>query len=686
MSTRPEDEYHAPTQAQPPNHPDNSPNLNWLVAALFGAVFFQIAYAAVVFFAFGDMTQRGQFGDIFGGVNALFTGLALAGVIYTILLQRRELALQRDELRLNRVELTRAAQAQHHAAMSQTFQTTVNSFNDLTKYFIAHPEYKPYFYAGKKAPDEELEFERVNALAELFIDAFDSLVVHQGYTLKEYEWETWDRYAKYIYRRSPIIRRYLADHADWYPEALFLLLGVSKQVDVVVVGAGLAGLVAARDLVAAQRSVVVLEARNRVGGRVLNHTLANGAVVEVGGEWVGPTQDHVLALADELGVDLYPTYEEGDHILVLDGCTRRYSADRLALPEEVLMDVAQTQQRLQEMAAAVSLDEPWRAADALAWDAQTVDTWLAAHTSTDLGLKYWRRLVPTLFCAETTEMSLLHFLFYCKSGGMIDRLVMTSGGAQESRLVGGSQQLALQLAARLGNVVRLNAPVTDIRQVDENVEVAYDGGVVVASRAVVAIPPTLAARIRYAPALPPLRDQLTQRIPMGYVIKVQFVYPEPFWRINGLSGSVFSFDDEVTDVYDNSPQDLSCGVLLGFIVGVHARQLGKLSPNERKNLVVSRFVKFFGSQAQDFIEYVEKDWATEEWTRGCYGGYLGTGAWTIYGQALRQPIGRIHWAGTETAGVWNGYMDGAVRSGERAAQEVRIALDRAAEQRRHTPS
>jgi monoamine oxidase len=157
---------------------------------------------------------------------------------------------------------------------------------------------------------------------------------------------------------------------------------------------------------------------------------------------------------------------------------------------------------------------------------------------------------------------------------------------------------------------------------------------------------------------------------------VQLVYPEPFWRKDGLAGSVFSFDDEVYDIYDNSPQDLSCGVLLGFAVGDHARQLGKLTPNERKDLVASRFVKFFGPRAAAPIEYVEKDWATEEWSRGCYGGHLGTGVWTQYGQALRQPIGRIHWAGTETAETWNGYMDGAVRSGERAAHEVLSILGR----------
>jgi monoamine oxidase len=447
-----------------------------------------------------------------------------------------------------------------------------------------------------------------------------------------------------------------------------------SRVDAAVVGAGLAGLVAARDLLAAGLSVLVLEARDRVGGRILNHTLKGGAVVEVGGQWVGPTQDRVLALAEELGVGLFPTYEEGEHFLSVNGAVKRYGGEDFALPENALADIGETQQRLEEMASTIPLDEPWRAAEAAIWDAQTLDAWLVANAKTETGLGYWRTMVPALFSAETTEMSLLHFLFYCRSGGTIDRLVDTHGGAQESRLVGGSQQLALRLAEWLGDAVRLGVPVSAIRQDDGGVEVTHDGGGVRAGRAIVALPPTLAGRIRYSPALPPLRDQLTQQVPMGYVTKVQTAYPEPFWRAEGLSGSALSLDDEVSVIFDNSPPDLSCGVLLGFLEGAHARRIGKLPPEERKELVLSRFAKFFGPRAADPDEYVERDWAAEEWSRGCYGGRFGTGVWTSYGEALREPVGRIHWAGTETAEVWNGYMDGAVRSGERAAREVFIEL------------
>src|SRR5215204_5183651 len=448
---------------------------------------------------------------------------------------------------------------------------------------------------------------------------------------------------------------------------------VPERVDVVVVGAGMAGLIATRDLLAANVSVLVLEARNRVGGRLLNHTLGNGSVVELGGQWVGPTQDAVLALAKELGLGLFPTYVEGEHFLAMDGSVKRYVGEDFALPEDALADVGETWEHLRKMADEVSLDEPWRAENADTWDAKTVETWLVANTKTETGLGYWRTIVPALFSAETAEMSLLHFLFYCRSGGTLDRLVATHGGAQESRLQGGSQEFTLRLAGRLGGAVRLGAPVTAIRQDGGSVEVTHDRGVVEAGRAIVALPPTLAGRIRYSPVLPPLRDQLTQQVPMGYVIKVQIAYPEPFWRAERLSGSVFSLDDEVSVIFDNSPPDLRCGVLLGFLEGRHARSAGKLPPEERRTLVLSVFTKFFGPRAADPDEYVERDWAAEEWSRGCYGGRLGTGVWTGYGEALWEPVGRIHWAGTETADVWNGYMDGAVRSGERAAREVLLS-------------
>jgi monoamine oxidase len=445
-------------------------------------------------------------------------------------------------------------------------------------------------------------------------------------------------------------------------------------VDVVIVGAGLAGLTAARRLQQEDRSVVVLEARDRVGGRVLNHTFADGTIVELGGQWVGPTQDRVLALAEELGIRTFASYEEGDHILSVDGERRRWQDETFGLDEEALIDVAETQAALEALAATVPLDAPWRAPGARELDAQTVESWLIANMKTEHGLRFWRMLVPALFSAETDQMSLLHFLFYIHSGGMIDMLVATGGGAQDSRIVGGSQVIALRAAEDLGDAVRLKCPVHFIHQGAAGVEVVHERGSVRAQRVIVAVPPALAARIGYTPPLPGRRDHLTQQVPMGCVIKMQVRYEDPFWREAGLSGFVLSLEDPVTVMFDNSPEDLRSGVLLAFLEGEHATAASLTNADERRDLVLRCFANYFGARALHPTEYIEQDWTAEEYSRGCYGGRMGTGVWTRYAQALREPVGRIHWAGSETAEVWNGYMDGAVRSGERAAEEALNAL------------
>lgn len=385
---------------------------------------------------------------------------------------------------------------------------------------------------------------------------------------------------------------------------------------------------------------------------------------------MGPTQDRVLSLAAELGVDLFPTFDSGDGLVSIDGHTKRFSDDTFGLPDEALEEVALTQQTLEETALAVPLAAPWTAPEANRWDRQTAETWIEDNVTTPEARDFWRLVVAAVFAAESSDISLLHLMFYVHSGGLIDRIVNTTGGAQESRIVGGSQILATRLADRLGDAVRLASPVQWIDQTSDGADVVAAGSRISARRVVVAIPPILAARIRYAPALPPLRDQLTQKMPMGYVIKCMAMYPEPFWRTEGLSGFAADLRGPVGVIFDNSPPDAGHGVLLCFVEGRHGRAIGRFSGERRREIVIASLERFFGPRAADPIEYVDQDWAAEEWTRGCYGAHLAPGAWTQFGEALRRPCGSIHWAGAETSDVWNGYMDGAVRSGERVAREI----------------
>jgi monoamine oxidase len=279
--------------------------------------------------------------------------------------------------------------------------------------------------------------------------------------------------------------------------------------------------------------------------------------------------------------------------------------------------------------------------------------------------------VEAVFAAQPEDLSLLHVLFYVHSAGGFDRLVDTAGGAQQDRFVGGSQLVAVRMAEQLGDRVVLDTPVRRIAQHREKgVRVVAEGMIVKAQRAIVALPPTLCGRLVYDPPLPGFRDQLTQRMPQGAVIKCMAVYDHPFWREAGLTGQATSDTGPVKLTFDNSPPSGTPGVLLGFLEGRQARLLGRESVDLRREVVLDCFSRYFGPEALNARRYIERSWAEEEWTRGCYGCYMPTGGWTGYGTALRAPSGRLHWAGAETATVWSGYMDGAVQSGQRAAAEV----------------
>jgi monoamine oxidase len=441
------------------------------------------------------------------------------------------------------------------------------------------------------------------------------------------------------------------------------------EADVAIVGAGIAGLVAARDLVAAGNEVVVLEARDRVGGRVLNHELSDGTVVELGGQWIGPTQLRMAKLTAELGLETFPTHDTGEHLLRVGGRRIRYRT-RPRLGPLVLADIAQAQIRFDRLAARIPLEVPWTADRARDLDTQTFETWIRRNTRTGTGREMLRLYAEGVFAAEASDFSLLHALFYTHSGGGVDALAGTHGGAQQDRFVGGSQLVPIRLAERLGDRVRLGAPVRRIEQRATDATVVGDEVQVTAARVIVAVPPTIAGRIVYDPPLPGVRDQLTQRVPAGSVIKCHAVYDTPFWRDDGLTGQATGDGGPAKVVFDNSPPAGTPGVLLAFLEGAAARRLNRVDPDERRAAVVGSLVDFFGPRAAEPVEFVDLDWTEEEWTRGCYGAHFPPGVWTQYGSVLRAPVGRVHWAGTETATVWSGYMDGAVQSGERVAAEV----------------
>ncbi|MFD4402481.1 flavin monoamine oxidase family protein [Nocardia sp. NPDC058499] len=445
---------------------------------------------------------------------------------------------------------------------------------------------------------------------------------------------------------------------------------MDKSVDVVVVGAGTAGLVAARDLVRAGSDVLVLEARDRVGGRLLNAELPGGSPIEVGGQWVGPTQHQVLTLIEELGLQTYPTHTAGRHIAELGRSRSEYTGRIPRVNPAALLDIVQTQLRLDRSARKVVRTEPWEYDRAGSLDAQTFDTWLRNHAHTAEGRAFFRMITEAVFAAGPEDMSALWANFYIGAAGGLDALINVGNGAQQDRVVGGTQAIALAMARELGERIVLDSPVTDIEWDDTGVRVRAGGATVRARHAVIAIPPPLAARLRFTPGLPGDRDQLVQRMPMGRVIKVNVAYDEPFWRAEGWSGQANSDRRALGTVFDNTPFAGGPGVLVGFLEGRHADAGARLSPTDRRALVLEDLAGYFGPGARAPIDYIEKDWAEEEYSRGCYGAFATPGTLTRFGPALRRPVGPLHWAGTETATRWPGYIDGAAESGHRVAGEI----------------
>lgn len=451
--------------------------------------------------------------------------------------------------------------------------------------------------------------------------------------------------------------------------------------DFVVVGAGFAGLNCARQLVAKGYSVKVVEARDRVGGRVVNQSIPGHpeSVVEGGGEFIGPTQDKIAALAQQVGVDTFATYTQGKTVNYYNGHLSQYGG---RFPFRVLLGAIESGEvilRLNRLAKKVPLEAPYKARHAARWDAQSFQGWMDRNVFTPGGQYLLTLAIQSVFSVEPRDLSLLHVLFYIHSAGDLNRLVDTEGGAQQDRFVGGSQLVAEKVAQALGDRVLLNSPVREIAQDDNGVTVSGDDFAVQGRRVVVAMAPTLTSRIRYTPELPGLRDQLCQHVPMASIWKVHAVYPTPFWRAQGLNGQVTSDSGIVRATFDNSPPGGTPGVLMGFIDGSEARRATRMTADDRRAAVLDSLARYFGDPAASPTGYLEQNWQAEPYSRGGPIGYFPPGVWTGFGQTLREPFGRVHWAGTETSEVWSGYMDGAVRSGQRAAEEVIAAGSTAAQ-------
>lgn len=452
------------------------------------------------------------------------------------------------------------------------------------------------------------------------------------------------------------------------------------EADVAIVGGGLAGLTAARELERQGVSTVLLEARDRVGGRVLSHQAGDGVAIDQGGQFVGPPREGPW-LMDELcrehGIERFRIHERGDKLVLLGSRRKRYRGLAPSWPPHAAVDLVRAKDALERLARSFPAGEPWRAPDAAALDGQTYAGWIEQHVRTRQSRALLRLATETLYAAEPEELSLLHTLAYVRSAGRghLTHLARVGRGHQQEQLRGGAQSLPLAIAAALGDCVQL---ATCVRKIAVRGDTATVTGPLVrvrCRRVVVALPPALAGRLEWEPALPGGRDRAALAFPGGSVITASLVYAEPFWRAQGLSGYAATTHGPVRGVLDVSPPaPVRAGVLQAFVVAGAARALARVSASERRRAILGSLAELFGDTARRPEQYFEKDWTADEWTRGCYHGIGAPRAWLAHGPALREPVGPIHWAGSETATWGLGTMEGAIDSGRRAAHEVAQAL------------
>ncbi|HKS00794.1 MAG TPA: NAD(P)/FAD-dependent oxidoreductase [Arthrobacter sp.] len=444
--------------------------------------------------------------------------------------------------------------------------------------------------------------------------------------------------------------------------------------DVVIVGAGPSGLTAARELKKAGLTVAVLEARDRVGGRTWTDTV-DGAMLEIGGQWVSPDQTALLALLDELGLETYSRYRDGESVYIgADGAPVRYTGDMFPVSATTAAEMGRLTALLDELAAEIGPAEPWAHPKARELDTISFHHWLRQNSPDEeacnnIGLF----IAGGMLTKPAHAFSALQAVLMAASAGSFTHLT-DEDFILDKRVIGGMQQVSLLQAAELGDDVVLNSPVRTIHWhaggSGHRVTAVSDRATVNARFVIMAVPPNLYSRVSFNPPLPRRQHQMHQHQSLGLVIKVHAVYSTPFWREDGLSGTGFGAGSLVQEVYDNTNHGDTRGTLVGFVSDEKADAVFELDAADRKRAILESIAGFLGDKALEPEVYYESDWGSEEWTRGAYAASYDLGGLHRYGKDQHAPVGPIYWCSSDLAAEGYQHVDGAVRMGQSTAARI----------------
>lgn len=481
--------------------------------------------------------------------------------------------------------------------------------------------------------------------------------------------------------------------------------------DVVVIGAGPSGLMAARTLKAQGLNVCVLEARARVGGRTWNGKVkdADGVehFIELGGQWISPDQTRLIELVSELGLGTFPRYREGKSVYVSPDGTRHVYQEEFPVSPTTAEEMDMLIRELDQLTSEIDPASPWAHPRAKELDSISFRSWLEQLSSDTEAIDNVSIYVASgMLTKPAHTFSVLQAALMAASAGSFSNLV-DEDFILDKRVVGGMQSVSLAMAQELGDAVILDSPVrrlewatpdpdtadplngvlADVRNgvpnngAPGNVTAYSDKAIVSARYAVLAIPPNLYNRIDYVPPLPRDQQIVHQHISMGLVIKVHAVYPTPFWREEGLSGTGFGGGHLVQEIYDNTNYGENCasgephkedpyGTLVGFVSDVYAEDMWHLSASERKKRILEAMSMYLGPKTMKPIAFYLSDMAAEEWTRGAYATSYDLGGLSRWGHLQNQPTGPIYYSCSDIAAEGYQHVDGAIRMGEHVAHAI----------------